>query len=56
MDKDGLGKVRFLGAWEMSKVLKRARKYVSKNLSTKGAKTRKTVEMSFKKIQAIEDQ
>ncbi|KAJ7375261.1 hypothetical protein OS493_002008 [Desmophyllum pertusum] len=54
MDKDGLGKVRFVGAWAISKVLKTARKYVGNNLYTEIAETRAAVSKNVDKIQALE--
>ena len=54
MDEAGLGKVRFVGAWAISRVLKKAKKYVRANLYTSCRDTRAQVNKNISKIQALE--
>lgn len=54
MDNAGLGKVRFVGAWAVSKVFKRAQKYVRDNLYTSCKDTRAQVNKNIAKIEALE--
>ena len=54
MDEAGLGKVRFVGAWAISRVLKRAKKYARENLYTSCKDTRAQVNKNISKIQALE--
>ena len=54
MDEAGLGKVRFVGAWAISRVLKKAKKYVGDNLYTSCKETMAQENKNISKIQALE--
>lgn len=54
MDDVGRSKVRFVGAWAVSRVLKSAKKYVSDNIYTLTNATRSKVNKIISKIQALE--
>ena len=54
MDEAGLGKVRFVGAWAIGRVLKKAKNYVRDNLYTSCKDTRAQVNKNISKIQALE--
>ena len=54
MDDVGCGKVRFVAAWVISRVLKKAKKYVRDNLYTTSSNTRVQVNKTISKIDALE--
>ena len=54
MDEVGHGKVRFVAAWVISRVLKKAKKYVKDNLYTTSSNSRVQVNKTISKIEALE--
>lgn len=54
MDDVGRGKVRFVGAWAVGRVLNKAKKYVRDNLYTSNRSTRNQVNKALSKIEALE--
>ena len=54
MDDVGKGKVRFVAAWAVSRVLQKAKKYVRDNLYTASSATRSQVNKCLHKIEVIE--
>ena len=54
MNDVGKGKVRFVAAWAVSRVLQKAKKYVRDNLYTASSATRSQVNKCLHKIEVIE--
>ena len=50
----GKGKIRFVFAWAVSRILKQARKYVCSNMYSETAHVHQTVKKSKEKIKALE--
>ena len=55
MSSAGLGRLRYVGAWAISRVLKKARKYARDHLCTENEKTRDKVEQNLKKVELLEE-
>ena len=55
MGPDGRGKVRYIGGWDISKCLKRARSYVIENKLSQSTNVRLKIHKEMKKINLLEN-